>query len=203
MEMFYHRTAHIDSLNRDTTYYYSNHYFAVTPEIISNNSISLSIEKSVRDMIAEGQNILVTPAGTSLRMRFPVPEILRSYKENIAKGIGVINSLSLSLPAETIENEYNISAPPSVLLVLSKDKESFFAQNKLTDDKTSFKADYNASTCSSDFSGLREYIVDCMKKDTLTEEDYTFDIVPVPSKTETLQDQYNGTTQVYTTAIIP
>ncbi len=203
MEMFYHRTVHIDSLNRDTTYYYSNHYFAVTPEIISNNSISLSIEKSVRDMIAEGQNILVTPAGTSLRMRFPIPEIISSYKANIAKGIGVINSLSLSLPAETIENEYNITPPPYLLLVLSKDKDSFFAQNKLTDNKTSFRADYDASTATYDFSGLREYLVDCMKKDNLTEEDYTFDLVPVNIQTETVKDSYYGTTQTYTTAILP
>ena len=203
MQMFYHRTTRIDSLKRDTTIYMSNNYFAVTPEIISNNSIKLNIEKSVRDMIANGEQILLTPAGTSLKLRFPTPEILASYRAGIDKGIGVINSLSLSIPAEEIENEYNIAPPPYLLLILTKDKQSFFAQNKLTDDKTSFTAIYDSTTGSYDFSGLREYIVDCLKKDTLTEDDYMFDLVPVTIQTETDTDPYYGQTQVYTTGIIP
>lgn len=203
MELFYHKTSKLSNPDRDTTIYYVRNYFAVTPEIISNNTISLTLDPSVKKMIDDGDNVIVTPSGTALRLRFPTPEILAEYRKQTAGSVGVINSLSLSIPAEEIKNKYEIAPPPYLLLVLSKDKEKFFVQNKLTDEKTSFYAIYNESSGTYSFSGLREYITDCLAKTDLTEDDYTFDLVPVNIETETVTDSYYGQTQTYVTAITP
>ena len=64
-------------------------------------------------------------------------------------------------------------------MILSKDKDAFFAENKLPDNVTSFYAEYNSTSNRYNFGEMREFILDLMKKDNISEEDYTFSILPV------------------------
>lgn len=197
LQMHYHKTYYDETLQKDTTTYHTGVYFAVTPEIISNNDIKLNIADDVRNKVAAGENILLAPAGLDVEVTLPIVDVIRSYKDNITS-LGVINSLSFNLPAETIENKYKIHLPTTVLMVLSKDKTDFFEQNKLTDDLTSFYAPYDYTTKSYQFTALRDYLLDCIDKydaGTLTPEDYTFTITPVYVAYEkNTSSYYYGTT---------
>lgn len=205
LQLHYHKTYYDNTLQKDTTTYHVGTYFAVTPEIICNNDINLKIADDVRNSVAQGEHMLLAPAGLDVEIEFPIMDIIRSYKNNITS-LGIINALSFNIPAEIVENKYNIQPPQTILMVLSKDKDSFFEQNKITDDKTSFYATYDYATHSYSFSGLREYLLDCMTKyddGKLTAAHYTFTLTPVLVTFETSSNSYYYSGSTYVTAITP
>ena len=201
MRMYYHRTFKTED-GRDSTQYKIGNYFAVTPEIISNNGLNLEVSKSIKDKVDAGQTILLAPAGYDIELRFPTREVINAYRASDSK-IKVVNNLELHLPVEDIPNEYGVTAPPDVLLVLKRDKDKFFLDNKMPDNITSFRATYNKSTSSYTFSELRNYIIDMLKKETITDEDLTFCLVPISVQSETTTDYYYGTTNTIVTGITP
>lgn len=183
MSMHYHYNTVTDEGN-DSTLYGTGNYFAVTPEIITNNNIHLSISDDIRAKVAQGENIVLAPAGLEVQIKFPAREIIDRYKSGNS-AVRVLNSVNFSIPGESIENDYNISAPQYLLLVLTKNKESFFAKNTLPDNITSFYATYSSTTGLYDFGDMRQYILDLMAKDEITDEDITFSITPVSATYET------------------
>ena len=204
MKMFYHQNFVNDNGN-DTTIYKVGSYFAVTPEIITNNDIKLDISSSVLDRVAAGDAIMLAPAGMDVELRFPAPEIISAYKAGTAGSLGVVNTLGMRIPVENIENKYNISAPTDVLLVLKKDRDNFFMQNQLPDNKTSFRATLETLADGTQvyaFSDMRQYILDLMSQETVNEEDYTFILMPVNAITESSSDMY-GSATVTLTGIAP
>lgn len=198
-----HGTYMKDEEERDTIYNVASSYMAVTPEVISNNIINLSLSQDLTNRVAQGQTLLVSPTGYNARINFPAPEILRSYRNN-ATDLSVINGLYMAIPVEEISNSYQIAPPTNVLLVLSKDRASFFDQNKVADDKTSFLATYDSTNHQYVFSGMRNYIVDLFNKESVTADDYTFDIVPVDVTYENSgNNYYYGTSNTYVSSIQP
>lgn len=154
-------------------------YYAVAPEVINNNNISLRLDESLKARIDAGEAMMVAPAGYNARLRFPAPEVMASYRAHGGL-IAVLNAVTLEIPADTIATGGLAPAPTYALMVLEKDLPEFFAQNKLPDDKTSFYATYNSTTRSYTFSALGTYISSLLERETApTEEDYTFCIVPV------------------------
>lgn len=200
IDMVYHRNEVINE--RDTVLYDNATYFAVTPEIVCNNNIDYELSADLKKRRAEGQALLVSPAGYEVELKFPAREIIARYKQNVGSGLGVLNSLTYEIPAEEIANKYNIAPPPNILMVLKTKKDEFFAQNKITDSKTSFYAEYNSATKKYSFGSMRDYILDLIDKGEITEDDFTFIITPVLVSTETNSDYYNGTT-TYVTSITP
>lgn len=200
IDMVYHRNEVINE--RDTLLYDNATYFAVTPEIVCNNNIDYELSADLKKRRAEGQALLVSPAGYEVELKFPAREIIARYKQNVGSGLGVLNSLTYEIPAEEIANKYNIAPPPNILMVLKTKKDEFFAQNKITDSKTSFYAEYNSATKKYSFGSMRDYILDLIDKGEITEDDFTFIITPVLVSTETNSDYYNGTT-TYVTSITP
>ncbi len=200
INMDYHTTQTIN--DKDTVIYNTQTYLAVTPEIICNNNIDYNLSQDLKNRCAQGQTLVVAPAGYDAEIIFPAKDVINRYNNTIGSGLGVINSLDFKIPAEVIANEYNITPPPHLLMVLKSQKEDFFAQNKLTDGKTSFYAEYNSSTGVYDFGSMRQYILDLMDKEQINDEDVTFIITPVNVSTEVNSDYYNGTT-VYVTSITP
>lgn len=194
MKMYYH-TGSGDGITRKV-----GNYFAVTPEIITNNNISVDISDNIRSMTQNGDAVIVAPAGMDVELTFPAREIVASYRENSGT-LAVINSLTFSIPAEKIANEYGIAPPPYLLLVKSSDKDEFFAKNMVTDDRTSFYAAYDSSTDSYKFSSMRQYIIDLVNAETITDDDVTFTLTPVSIETETYSSYYSST--VYINDIVP
>ncbi|MDE7024496.1 MAG: DUF4270 domain-containing protein [Paramuribaculum sp.] len=196
-----HATIGSGSSLRDTTYHFTRSYLAVTPEIITDNIISYTMSAQLENSInSDSQSILVAPAGTEVQMNFPATEILSSFRSQ-GQGYAVLNKVSLSIPAESIKNSYGIKPPANVLIILSRDKDAFFANNKINDDKTSFLATYSKTSQSYDIANMRDYILSILSKEKLTPEDYTFTITPVDVVTESTSGGYY--TESYVTGINP
>lgn len=187
---------------RDTVYHRTNSYMAVTPEVISNNIIKFDISEQLKSRVAAGEALLVAPAGYDVEMQFPLVDIINAYRRQSGQ-LSVINTLTMSIPYEAIDNDYNIMAPSNVLVVLKKDKNDFFANNKLADNATSFLATYNSTTKSYDISNMRQYLLDNLAKEQITADDYTFIITPVYVTTETQSSSYYQSGSTYVTGVSP
>ncbi|MDE6453999.1 MAG: DUF4270 domain-containing protein [Muribaculaceae bacterium] len=201
MQMYYHRSFHNSATDRDTTIYSVGNYLAVTPEVVTNNNINLRMSENIQSMLDAGDKLMVAPAGVEVEMVFPAQEIIDSYRAG--KGdYSVVNTLSMTLPADTLSNPEGIPAPDYALLVLASKKEEFFASNSLPDNKTSFYAAYDRTNRCYTFSGLRQYIIDLMDKEQLTADDVTFRLCPVDVQFESTGSSYwdYGSTE---SAVVP
>ena len=198
-----HKTITVDGKDRDSVFNISSTLMAVTPEIVTNNIIRMQLSDELKSKIEDNKEpIIVAPASYDVELTFPTEEIIRRYRENSGP-LSVINTLTMSIPVEYIQNSYNINPPKYVLLVLSTEKDKFFANNQLDDNKTSFLTEYNPLTKSYDFVGLRDYILNSLSKEKLTEEDYTFTLTPVNVVTEESQSSYYSQGQSFVSAITP
>ena len=203
IRLYYHREVYNADSARYETKYYAGDYFAVTPEVVVNNNIRYSIAPELRAMVAAGDNVLAAPAGYEVEMRFPAPEIIASYNRHADK-LRVLNTLSMTIPAEEITNNYEITPPPYILMVLKNKKAEFFADNSLADNVTSFYAAYNSTTNSYNFGSMRSYLLDLLAKDKVTEDDYTFVVCPVQVNMEaSASSGYYGTTSSVVSSIVP
>lgn len=192
----------IDEEKNDTTDAV-HQYMLVTPEVVSNNNLSYKMSSKLEELHAEGKDLLVAPAGYEMELNFPAKEIIDSYRAD-GKGLAVLNSLTMQIPVDSIENNANVTAPTYLLLVLKKDREEFFEKNKLTDDISSFYATYDSDKHCYTFSNLRRYMLNLLEKETLEPEDYTFSLVPVTVNFEaTSNSGYYGTTEYTETDIQP
>lgn len=201
MSMYYHRTYYDETAQKDTTVYSVGNYLAVTPEVVTNNNIRLELSSKLRSMLAAGENLLVAPAGLEVEFTMPMQDIINAY--NAGKGqTSVINTLTMTIPADTLSNPDGIPAPPYALLVLASKKDEFFAANQLPDNKTSFYAAYNKTNRCYTFNNLRQYLLDIMAKEQITADDVTFRLCPVNVEFETTGSSYwdYGTTE---SAVVP
>lgn len=188
MTLFFHY------YEEDSLIHASGNYFAVTPEIITNNDVNIDLSPEINAMVSDGENIVVAPAGLEVSTRFPAPEIMASYKSP-AHGLHVLNTVSFVVPAQGIVNDFGISMPSDLLMVLTKDKEKFFEENLLPDNVTSFQATYNSAIGGYDFGEMREYILKLLEKETITPDDYTFTIMPIYAEYESSNNYYGQTVQ--------
>ena len=144
----------------------------------------------LNDRVAQGQSLIVAPAGLEVEMTFPLLDIIDYYREKSGR-LAVVNNLTLSIPATNISNTYGIRPPSQLLMVLKKDKEKFFEEGKVTDGVTSFYATFSDDTDTYDFSSLRSYLLDALQREeSLTADDFTFILTPVTVDAETVYDPY-------------
>lgn len=177
INVYYHTVRPIPDTERDTIMPAVGSYLAVTPEIVTNNNINYAMAESLSNDVAAGKTLLVAPVGYDVEFTFPAAEILRRFKEQ-SSTLSVINSLSFSIPASYIENDYGLTPPPYILMVKKKDKEKFFSGTQVNDNISSFYASYNSVTKSYDFSSMRDYILDIVEKGVAETEDVEFVICP-------------------------
>ncbi len=172
----------------------SQSYMAVTPEVVYNNNITLDVDDQVEDMVANGDAIVMGPAGYEVRADFPIQEIIDKFKAGTQDGLGVINSLALEIPAEKVVNRYDIAPPKYLLMVKESYRDEFFEKDTLTNNKDAFYAEYSADDDSYLFTGLRSYVLDIInnKGGVAPESDTKFVIMPIDVTTYT-----NATTSSY------
>lgn len=203
MTLYYH-TFGTNDKGEEITLKHKGEYYAVTPEVITNNIISFTPDQILNDRLAAGENIMVAPVGRDIEIKFPIEEVIRTYYANAGK-LSVINNLSLDLPIIAIENGYGITPPENILMVLSKDKDKFFNMSELPNDETSFYATYDGTNNRYRFAGLRSYLLKMIEKfnqGTLTAEDYTFTLTPVSVIQESNSNYYYGQS-TYLSAVNP
>lgn len=205
MNLYYRKHAKYETTSgttRDTIYNLVRGYLSVTPEVITNNNIDLQMSQQLTSMVDNGEAVVVAPTGTEVEISFPTRDVISTYKAG-SPILSVLNSLSFSIPAATIENSYGIEPPTNLLMVLASEKDEFFAKNKITDNRTSFMATYSATTKSYVFADLRQYIIDMMDKSSVSDADCTFILTPVNVETETSESSYYSSGTTYVTNIAP
>ncbi|MDE5595137.1 MAG: DUF4270 domain-containing protein [Muribaculaceae bacterium] len=196
MRAYYRRTIKKED-GTDSIQSTMANYFAVTPEIITNNNIGLKLAPAVTEMVNNGDNIVVSPTGYDVEFAFPVKDIISSYRAHKGNE-SAINTLTFSIPADSIPNEFDFGPAPCMLMVLKSKKAEFFQNNSLPDNVTSFTADYNSTSGCYNFGVMREYLMSLIDKDDITPDDYTFVLTPVKVDTETNSDYYYGSTTTVT-----
>lgn len=202
IQFFYHRDMLTDEGN-DTTCYYTGTFFSATPEVLSNNNISYTVAPQLIERAEAGEPLIIAPAGMDVEMRFPLPEIVQYYREHAGR-LAILNNLTLSIPAADVTNAYGIEPPETLLMVLKKDRESFFANGDVTDGEISFYGTYSATTDTYEFTSLRTYLLNALKsEEEITEEDYTFILTPVTMTSESVYNSDYGTYQDLVTEVAP
>lgn len=180
LQVYYHAQFEIGEgeAKRDTVIPCVATYLGVTPEIITNNNIKFKIAPELSERAAAGEPLLVGPVGYDVEFRFPASEILARYKEQSGP-LALVNYLTFFIPANDISNDYGLKPPPYVLLVKKSEKDKFFAEGKINDNKSSFYASYDSSTGGYKFSSMLSYINDIIERGEVTEDDEEFVICPV------------------------
>ena len=196
MRAYYHRTIKKDD-GTDSIQTAMANYFAVTPEIITNNNIGLTLSSDVTDLVNKGENIVVSPTGYDVEFEFPVRDIIATYKANQTEE-SAINTLTFSLPVDSVANDFNFGPAPSMLMVLKNKKDEFFQNNSLPDQTTSFYADYDSTNGRYYFGSMRSYLMSLIDKEDITPDDYTFVLTPIYVITESNSDYYYGVTSTVT-----
>lgn len=178
-------------------------YMAVTPEVLYNNNINLSVAPSVLGLVEAGEPIVMGPAGYEVEVEFPINEVIAKYREGSSKGMSVINMLSLEIPAERVANEWGIEPPEYLLLVKKSERDKFFERDSLTDEKNSFYAKYDAGKHTYTFAGMRDYLLDIIKNKggTPAAEDLCFSIMPIDVTTYSNSSGYYYTSSVSSSVV--
>lgn len=169
------------------------------PEVLSSNRIDYKPSKSILNRINSGETIITTPGGFTTAFTFPAEEILRKYRESNTN-LSIVSGLSMTIPAETVNNNYGIYGAPYLLLIKTSEVEKFFASNSVPDNLNSFYAVYNAALGGYRFSGLRDYILGIIKKGTVENEDVDFSLIPVSI---TLESGSSNSSYTYVTKCVP
>lgn len=169
------------------------------PEVLSSNRITYQPSASLLGKINNGKNIITTPGGFSTRFTFPAKDILSKYNEGNSN-LSIISGLSMTIPADTIKNNYGIVGTPYLLMIKTSEMEKFFATNSVPDNLNSFYAAYSSTIGGYRFAGMRNYILDLIAKGTVEDSDVDFSLVPVNI---TLESSSTNSSYTYVTKCVP
>ena len=172
---------------------------ASQPEVVSSNNITYTPSATLTGLAAEGKTIVTSPGGFVTNIRLPADRLLARLSEQ-HKELTVVSGLSLTIPAKKIENDYGLAQAPTLLMVKRSERDSFFLDNKIPDNKTSFYANFNSTDQTYDFSALRGWILEMKEKEergeALTEDDMEYTLLPVVVTTETVSTGWSEVTYV-------
>lgn len=190
---------------RDVTRRDSVCLLASAPEVLSSNNIHYNPSARLQQLAEEGKSLVTSPGGYVTTFRFPVRQLLDRFLEADTE-LSVVSSLILKIPAVSVKNDYGMTPPNNLLMTTLDERESFFRENKIPDNVTSFYCTYDSENKMYTFSSMREYLLkklDEYRKDpTNFAEDEVFCLQPVAVSTETVQ-QYYGQSVTYVTRVAP
>ena len=69
-------------VSRDTIVTDSATLFAISPEVLSANLITLKPSQNILEMVAAGQQVLMSPGGYNVEIDFPAQDILNRYNSD-------------------------------------------------------------------------------------------------------------------------
>lgn len=191
---YYHKTYPITDSNGNPTDSISKLYsyiMAMAPELVSNTCIDIQPSQSLKQMALHGRSIIAAPAAYDATIQFPLNQILSTLSRQNQNALTVVNTLTLTLPADSIPNSSGITPPGYLLMVLTKDKDKFFQTNSLPDKITSFIGTYNPETNAYTFGDLKELIDYAQQQpQPLSPDQYTFTLTPVTLITESTSNSY-------------
>lgn len=176
--------------------------FGSAPEVLSSSLFKYNQSASVAQAVANGKKIISAPTGYTVNFIFPAKQLLEQYWAS-DKNLSIINNLTLTFPASSVENNYGILPPPDLLMIKKSEVDNFFNEGKVPDNLTSFRGIYSSANGRYEFSSMRDYIVSLKdKQDSLSEEDFEFCLIPIAIESES-SNNYDGTTTTYITKCSP
>ena len=180
-------------------------YMVASPEVLNNNILHIDVDAGLQAQIDTGEAIVMAPAGYEVQVQFPIQDIINSFRENTSSDLGVINSLTLNIPVDLVNNEYDIAPPTNLLMVKTSKKDDFIAGDSLTNNKDSFYAVYDSDQKCYLFNGLRDYVLNIInnKHGVADAEDIDLTITPVDITTYTTSSSYYTTGSTIVTKIAP
>lgn len=124
--------------------------FVSTEEVLQLTNFSNDNTKLQQLANESGYTYLKTPAGLFTKLTLPMSDIMAGHTNdsiNTAKVVlHRINNSSTS--------DYQFGIPHNVVMVPADSLQSFFANNRLPDNKTSFMATYNSKTNAYEFNNI-------------------------------------------------
>lgn len=134
--------------------------FASTKEVIQANQFLNS--DLIKEKAAETQHTYIkSPAGIFTEATMPYDEIYSELTND------TLNAVKLTFTNYNINSnyEYSMSAPDNVLLIRKQDLKSFFEENKIRDNVTSFTTTHNAfATNQYTFSNIARLVTTCINE---------------------------------------
>lgn len=134
--------------------------FASTKEVIQANQFLNS--DLIKEKAAEPQHTYIkSPAGIFTEATMPYDSIYNKLTND------TLNAVKLTFTNYNINNnyEYSMSAPSDVLLIRKQDLKSFFEENKIRDNVTSFTTTHNAfATNQYVFSNIARLVTTCINE---------------------------------------
>lgn len=170
-----------------------------TPEVLSSNRIAYQPSQSILQRISSGDNIITTPGGFTTQFTFPAREIIDKYHAGNTN-LSIVSGLSMTIPADTVKNNFGIYGAPYMLLIKTSEVEKFFANNSIPDNLSSFYATYNSTIGGYRFSAMRSYILDLIGKKEIKDEDVEFSLIPVNI---TFQEAAGNSSVTYPVKCVP
>lgn len=169
------------------------------PEVLSSNRIDYQPSQSILQRINGGDQIITTPGGFTTQFTFPARDIIDKYHANNTN-LSIVSGLSMTIPADTVKNNFGIYGAPYVLLIKTSEVEKFFASNSIPDNLSSFYAAYNSTIGGYRFSSMRSYILDLITKKEIKDADVEFSLIPVNI---TLESSSTNSSVTYVTKCVP
>lgn len=144
--------------NKDDSTYYAYRIFNSTREVIQANK--LDNDEKVDELIQTHNNCtyLKTPAGIFTQATLPVNTISEELSGDTLNAV----KLTFSNYNQPSSSNFGMSAPSNVMLIRSKEKERFFANNLLNDGVSSFLTSHTTSTNQYTFSNITRLINTCI-----------------------------------------
>jgi hypothetical protein len=126
---------------------------AATEEVLQNTQIENKLPSEMLDASNE-YTYIKSPAGLCTEITLPINEIIAGEHYN-----DTINSASFALRCykDNTHNIYNLSAPPTILMIRKAEQYSFFEKNKLTSTEA-YLSNYNGQHNSYAFDNISQLI---------------------------------------------
>lgn len=124
--------------------------FASTEEVLQMTNFNMDSNQLQQLANSNDYTYLKTPAGLFTELSLPINKVLNGHTNDS------INSAKIELfrVNNSVQSSYSIDIPQNIVMVAADSLESFFAKNKIIDNKTSFLAQYNSSTNSYMFNNI-------------------------------------------------
>ncbi len=182
---------------KDSTYASTQTLMAVTSEVVTGNHIVMEQDPVITQGIADGKVYVQAPAGLNLQLFLPIREMIEQFEATVSDSStkGIINTLTLTVPVESVANQYEIAPPKFMLLVRKSEMQTFFEKKQLVDNVNSFYAKYDEENKCYSFPGLSAYINHIITQKRAgvepTEADEEIMLIPVSVYTETVTSGSN------------
>ncbi len=153
----YNAMVKSSSGKKDSLITYSPRYFAATKEVIQANRFQNS--DRLKEIVADVTGSYVkSPAGIYTEASFPIADIEAEHKRDTLNGV----SVTFTRYNDKNTGNFKMGAPNNLLMVRKKDMYTFFEENKLNDNQTSYLSTLSGNTYT--FSNIAPLITYCINE---------------------------------------